>query len=74
MSIDRIILKTIRLWSKFRAARLASISDRRLDRAIPGYLERKRKIENCRRSHRSTKSVLAEQREAMNAALRGGSR
>ena len=60
----RLIREYIRAWQAWR-------SDRRLARAIPGYLERKREIEILRRKHRSTKSVLAEQKNAMLNALRG---
>ena len=64
MILDRLIRDYIRAWQTWR-------SDRRLERAIPGYLERKREIEILRRKHRSTKQVLAEQKAAMNDALRG---
>ena len=64
MIFDRLIRDYIRAWKTWR-------SDRRLERAIPGYLERKREIEILRRKHRSTKQVLAEQKAAMNDALRG---
>ncbi len=64
MKLDRLIREAIRAWQNWR-------SDRRLERAIPGYLERKHEIETRRRKHRSTKSVLSEQKEAMMAALRG---
>jgi hypothetical protein len=71
MTLEQLIRKTIRLWSKFRASRLQSISDRRIERATPGYLNRKREIEIRRRQHRPVKPIEKAQRDAMTEILRG---
>jgi hypothetical protein len=43
----------------------------RLARALPDIAARKRRIDEKRRRHKRASSLLAEQREAMTAALRG---
>lgn len=50
-------------WWKKRTA------DRRLARGLPAVAERKQKIATLRSRHRSTKTVIAEQREDIHAAL-----
>lgn len=60
----RQIRRTIRSWMDWRA-------DRRLDRHIPGYLDRKHAIEAARRQHKASAKVVAQQRAAMTEALRG---
>ena len=61
----RQIRRTIREWFDWRA-------DKRLDRHIPGYLERKHRIEAAKRSHKKAAAVVADQRAAMTHALREG--
>jgi len=60
----RDICRLIRSWLDWRA-------DRRLDRHIPGYLDRKHAIEAARRQHKASRKVIAAQRDAMTEALRG---
>lgn len=60
----RQIRRTIRSWMDWRA-------DRRLDRHIPGYLDRKHAIEAARRQHKASRKAYAAQRDAMTQALRG---
>lgn len=60
----RDICRLLRSWLDWRA-------DRRLDRHIPGYLNRKHAIEAARRQHKASRKVIAQQRAAMTAALRG---
>ena len=43
--------------------------DRRLARGMPAVAERKQKIATLRSRHRSTKTIIAEQREDIHAAL-----
>jgi len=64
----RQLRRTIREWIEWRATRCA---DRRLDRHIPGYLDRKHAIEAARRQHKASREVIAAQRAAMTEALRG---
>lgn len=45
----------------------------RLARALPDIAARKRRIDEKRRRHKRASSLLAEQREAMTAALRARS-
>jgi len=60
----RQIRRTIREWMDWRA-------DRRLNRHIPGYLDRKHAIEAARRQHKASAKEFAAQKAAMTEALRG---
>lgn len=57
------LVRQICTWWINRAA------DRRLARALPAVAERKQKIATLRSRHRSTKTVIAKQREDIHAAL-----
>ena len=61
----RQIRRTIREWMDWRA-------DRRLNRHIPGYLDRKHAIKAAPRQHKASRKVVAAQRDAMTEALRMG--
>ncbi|OJF97615.1 hypothetical protein [Pararhizobium antarcticum] len=60
--MNRLMLIAIQSWKAWRATR-------RLARALPAVAERKQKIATLRSRHRSTKTVIAEQREDIHAAL-----
>jgi hypothetical protein len=47
-------------------------ADKRLAKHIPGYLERKHRIEAAKRSHKKAAAVYADQKAAMTHALREG--
>ncbi|NNH67781.1 hypothetical protein [Rhizobium laguerreae] len=63
-SFSKLITKCLRAW--------AAWNDRkRMTRAMPDIIERKKLIEKNRRRHRRNRALLDEQRNEMTAILKG---
>jgi hypothetical protein len=60
--MNRLMLIAIQSWNAWRAKR-------RLSRALPAVVERKQKIAALRMKHKSTRLVIAAQRDEIHAAL-----
>jgi hypothetical protein len=63
-SFSKLITKCLRAW-------VAWNDRKRMEKAFPGYTERRRKMDDYRRRHQKNKA-LQEQKRLTTNALRGG--